>query len=90
MRAVKDYLTFVERETKARHAAGMNAWEAAQDIDLGAFGKLLDAERLAVSVDSIYRELNGDTSPRDLVALIARLAQLEQIYLKNARHGHPH
>ena len=67
VRAVKGYLEFIERETKARHAAGMSAWDAALDINLGTFGKWMDSERLAVSVDSIYRELNNDTSPRDLL-----------------------
>lgn len=82
VRSVRDYLVFIERETRARHAAGLSAWEAAQDIDLGAFGRWMDSERLAVSVDSIYREINGDTTPRDLVALIARCAELERAYLE--------
>ena len=65
----------------------MSSWDAAKDINLGHFDKWMDSERLAVSVDSIYRELNNDTSPRDLPGLIGRCAELEQIYLKRKAGG---
>lgn len=77
VRAVQAYLQFVSDETTRRHAAGMSAWETAQDIALGAFGAWTDAERIVVTVETIYRELDADTSPRDVVGLFTRMAQYE-------------
>lgn len=91
VRTMRDYLVFVDKETRARHAAGMGAWEAAQDIALGAFGEWRDAERLAVTVDTIYREIDNDTSPRDVVGLFARMAQLEKKQkARCTQTGHKH
>lgn len=91
VRTMRDYLVFVDREARARHAAGMDSWDAAQDIALGAFGEWPDAERLAVTVDTIYREINEDTSPRDVVAMFTRMAELEQKQKAACGHaGHKH
>ena len=38
--AVRDYLAYIEREATQRHAAGMDAWDAARDIALNGFGEL--------------------------------------------------
>lgn len=78
--AVKAYLTFVHDEARQRHAAGMPAAEAAKDIDLGEFAGWSDRERIAVNVDSAYREFeDGGKSPGtvDLLALMAELADLD-------------
>lgn len=75
VRAVKAYLEFVEREARQRYESGLDAWSAAQDIELGAFADWSDAERLAVNVDTVYREL-GDRSPRNVVELFGRMAAL--------------
>jgi glyoxylase-like metal-dependent hydrolase (beta-lactamase superfamily II) len=80
VRRMQEYLVFVDGEARKRHAAGMDSWQAAQDIALGSFGKWLDAERLAVTVDTIYREINGDSSPRNVVELFGRMAELERRY----------
>jgi len=80
VKRMQDYLVHVDRETRIRHAAGLSAWEAAQDIALGSFGAWDDAERLAVTVDTIYREINDDKSPRDLTELFGRMMQLEKRY----------
>jgi cyclase len=83
VKRVRDYLVLVDRETRRRHAAGMTPWEAARDIALGEFGSWADAGRLAVTVDTIYREINADTSERNLMELFGRVVQLERRY---ARH----
>jgi cyclase len=80
VRRMQEYLVFVDGEARKRHASGMDSWQAAQDIALGSFGKWLDAERLAVTVDTIYREINGDSSPRNVVELFGRMAELERRY----------
>jgi glyoxylase-like metal-dependent hydrolase (beta-lactamase superfamily II) len=80
VRANREYLTFVEAQAKARHATGMDSWEAAQDISLGAFGALEDPERIAVTVDTVYRELNNDHSKRDVMEMFGRMAELDRRY----------
>jgi len=80
VRRMQDYLVLVDRETRRRHAAGMTSWEAARDIALGEFGSWEDAGRLAVTVDTIYREINADTSARNPMELLGRVAELERRY----------
>jgi cyclase len=78
VRSMRTYLVYVEAETRKRHAAGLPAWEAAQDIALAEFGKWEDPERIAVTVDTIYRELNADDSPRDVLELFDKMATLDR------------
>jgi glyoxylase-like metal-dependent hydrolase (beta-lactamase superfamily II) len=68
---VRDYLTFVADAATARHDAGMSAWEAAQDIALGDFG------RIAVNVEAVYRDLEPDYVPAGIVEQFRRMAELE-------------
>ena len=66
---VRDYLVWVDGEATARHAAGMDAFDAARDIAaaIGAredFSKLGEFGRIAVNVDTVYRALDpAHTSP---------------------------
>jgi cyclase len=80
VRRMQEYLEHVDRETRKRHAAGMGSWEAAQDIALGSFGAWEDAGRLAVTVDTIYREIDRDAAPPNVVELLNRVMQLEKRY----------
>src|SRR5262245_53982971 len=69
--AVRDYLTFVEREATARFEAGLDAWEAAKDlareIGDGAFAHLGERGRISANVDSVYRTLDPGRPGADLV-----------------------
>ena len=73
---VRDYLEFVDRETRARHAAGMSAADAAADISLEQFADWIDSERIAVNVDTIYSELDTDRAPTNIADLFAMMARL--------------
>jgi cyclase len=73
--AVQAYLAYVAREARARFEAGMDAWTAAQDIPLGEFADWSDAERLAVNVDTLYREF-GRPSGTNIVEVFGRMADL--------------
>lgn len=92
IRSMRAYLSYVEQETTKRHAAGLTAWEAAQDIALAEFGAWEDPERIAVTVDTIYRELNADTSPRDILGLFENMAALDKVYnpARTCAGGHNH
>jgi len=76
--AMRSYLSYLDKEARKRHAAGLTSWEAAQDISLAGFGALEDPERIAVTVDTIYRELNDDRSMRDMPELFGRMATLDR------------
>jgi glyoxylase-like metal-dependent hydrolase (beta-lactamase superfamily II) len=76
VREVADYLAFIRDEARARHAAGLSAEAAARDIGLGRYATWKDAERIAVNVDTLYREFNNDTTPPDAIRLFGLMGQL--------------
>ena len=74
---VRRYLAYVRDEARARFAAGMDAEQAADDIDLSAFAGWNEPERIAVNVETLYRELDPSRpapSPPELFARMARWA----------------
>jgi cyclase len=75
VRQVRDYWDYLLAEARDRFEAGLSADEAARDIALDGFAHWRDRERVAVNVDAIYRELAGDRSKRDPLALLARMAR---------------
>lgn len=74
--AVKAYLEHLVREVRPRREAGMDAWSAARDIDLGPFAGWSDPERIVVNVDTLYRE-HGADAPRNVIQLFERMASYE-------------
>jgi cyclase len=76
VRAVRDYLSFITEEARRRFDAGLSAEEAAFDIGLGRYDGWRDAERLAVNVDTLYRQFADDHNPRDTLALFDRMGRL--------------
>jgi glyoxylase-like metal-dependent hydrolase (beta-lactamase superfamily II) len=74
---IRRYLTYVHREASARFHAGMDAEAAADDIDLSGFAGWGDPERVAVNVETVYRELDPSRpapSPPELFVRMARWA----------------
>jgi glyoxylase-like metal-dependent hydrolase (beta-lactamase superfamily II) len=76
VREVGDYLRFVEAEAISRFEAGMGPEDAALDIGLGRYAGWRDAERVAVNVDTVWREWSRATEPPDVLALFGRMARL--------------
>jgi cyclase len=74
--AVRGYLVYIEAEARKRHAAGMSVMEAAQDIAMDDYSSWGDGERIAVNVDTLFKEFNGDTSPPDVVQLFGMMSKL--------------
>ena len=64
VRGVRDYLDYISRETRARFDAGMTPEDTARDISTSDFSSWSDPERIAINVDTLYREYRGDPSPR--------------------------
>jgi cyclase len=78
VRAVQDYLRYIDAEARKRYDAGLPAEEAARDIALGDYASWGDAERIAVNVDTLYRGYRGDSSPGNALALFGLMAQLRR------------
>lgn len=78
VRMVQEYLRFIDTETRKRFDAGLSPRDAAHDIAFGDFSSWSDAERIAVNVDTLYREYWGDTSAPDIIGLFSLMAELRQ------------
>lgn len=79
---VRDYLAFVDAEASARHAAGVDAWDAAREIaaQIGAsteFSGLGEFGRITVNVETVYRTLDPDHRSPDVVEQFRRMARIE-------------
>ena len=57
-------------------AAGMTAEEAAWDIDLGPYADWGEAERIAINVDAVYREVDPTYESPGVLPLFTRMAEL--------------
>ena len=80
--AVRDYLAFVDEAATSRHAAGIDAWEAARQIaaEVGAkeeFRGWSEFGRISVNVDTAYRSLDPAYVTPNVVEQFRRMAELE-------------
>jgi len=75
---VRGYLSFVEESARACFAAGLGVEDAIREIALGAFSTWGEKERIAVNVDTAYRELRGDGQHADVMHLFELMAQLAE------------
>ena len=57
---VGEYLRFVQEVAKRGYEADASPLEVAREADLGKFGELLDAERLAGNLHRAFSELRGE------------------------------
>ena len=73
---VRHYLQFVRDQARSRYDAGMSAFEAAKDIELAEYSAWSDPERIAVNVDSLYREFSGQQARTDILELMNQMAEL--------------
>ena len=73
---VRHYLQYVRDQARARYDAGLSAFDAAKDIELSEYSAWSDPERIAVNVDSLYREFSGEQTATDIVELFSRMAEL--------------
>ena len=79
VRAVRDYLVYIDTESRKRFESGMSAIEAAKDIDLNLFSSWGDAERIAVNVNSLYREYKGEEQREEITLLFEQMAELSEL-----------
>ena len=72
---VQSYLTYVREQARIRFDAGLDADDAADDIDLGEFADLGDPERIVVNVETLYREFDPARAAVSVPELFARMAR---------------
>ena len=75
---VKDYLSYIDVEARKRFDSGMTVKEAAFDISIFDFESWTDAERIAVNVNTLYREYARDTSPPDTMEVFNLMAKIKK------------
>lgn len=86
VRKMRGYLAYVDAEARKRFAAGMSAEDTVFDIALGEYQHWLDFERLAVTVNSIWRDYTHDHHSRPNAAkLFGLMARLWKDRQKGAR-----
>ena len=73
---VKGYFEYIYAEARTRYETGMSALKAAKDIPLGRFASWTEGERMAVNVNSIYRELSGEQERPNTLSLFGQMALL--------------
>lgn len=73
---VRRYLQYVHDQARIRYDAGMSAFEAAKDIELTEYSAWSDPERIAINVDSLYREFSGDLARTHMLELMSQMATL--------------
>jgi glyoxylase-like metal-dependent hydrolase (beta-lactamase superfamily II) len=73
---LRQYLTYIRDEAKARYDSGMGTFEAARSISLDDFANWGDAERIAVNTATLYREFGATDAPSDAATLFGWMAQI--------------
>jgi cyclase len=76
VRELREYFVYVDREARAQHDAGVPASVAARRIDMSGYDHWIDGERIVVNVATIYRHLDGDTTPPDRLQNFTEMARL--------------
>lgn len=75
--AVREYLTFVEREARTRFEDGLAVEDAIASIDLGPWAGRPEASRIAPNVINVYQQLDPDRPRIDRFDLFGWMAELE-------------
>ena len=84
VREVREYLAFVDREATERHAASVDAWDAARDLaaQIGArpdFAGWGEYGRIVVNVEAVYRNLDPSHQTPNVVEQFRRMALIESV-----------
>ncbi|MQA16558.1 MAG: MBL fold metallo-hydrolase [Pseudonocardiaceae bacterium] len=75
--AMREYLVFVERETRKRFEDGLSVDEAIASIDLGRYADMPEHGRIAQNVLNVYQQLDPTLPQPDRVLVLEKIAALE-------------
>jgi len=88
IRSLKHYLEYVKEQARRCYDEGMNLEQAVDNISLKEFNSWTDAERIYVTVNNLYQEFSGDTSPPDTIKLFGLMSHYEERLKKlHGQHG---
>jgi glyoxylase-like metal-dependent hydrolase (beta-lactamase superfamily II) len=91
VRDMRGYLQFVSDEARKRYDKGMNAREAAFDIKLGNYANWSDAERIVVTVRTLFEEFKGERIEPDILGLFEQMSQYrDSLHVHGPGCGHSH
>ena len=83
---VRDYLVHVSARAREAYDAGLSPADAARELPLGEFAAWGDSERIAVNVNTLYREWSGGAQgPANAIELFGLMAELAK--RRGARGG---
>lgn len=78
VRRMRGYLAYISAEARKRFDAGLPLRDAIHDIALADYDSWIDAERIAINVDTLYREFAGGGKPTDTLTLFTLMAEVKQ------------
>jgi glyoxylase-like metal-dependent hydrolase (beta-lactamase superfamily II) len=76
VRELRAYFVYLYEQGRRCHAAGMTPVAAAREIAMDRWARWGEAERLAVNLATIFRELNGETGGPDALSAFTLMAEL--------------
>jgi len=74
LRDLRRYLVYVREQARRRFDAGIDAVEAADDIDLSDFADWGETERIVANVIAAYRAFDPSRAPKSRIELIVAMA----------------
>lgn len=78
VRRMRGYLEYITIEARKRFDAGLALRDAIHDIALADYDSWIDAERIAINVDTLYREFLGGGKPTDTTTLFTLMSEVHQ------------
>lgn len=74
VRELRDYLTALRDQARARYDAGLDWVAASREIVADFFPHWIDRERVFINVNSLYREFAGETRPPSVMKVFDAMA----------------
>ena len=95
VRDMRDYLTALRDQARARFEAGLGWIDAAEEIVTDFYTDWIDRERVFINVNSLYREFEGETRPPGAMKVFGEMARWYWTQHPGAHPGpcsaqHPH
>lgn len=79
MGKIKRYVEYVCEQAERKYKQGVDAFDAALDIDLKDFADWPDYERIVVNIHSLYKYFNSDNTPIDAKAMFGLMAKYKAV-----------
>jgi glyoxylase-like metal-dependent hydrolase (beta-lactamase superfamily II) len=80
VKRVQEYLSYIDTEARKRFDAGMSVREATLDIAITDYESWLDSERIAINVDTLFREYSGNTDAPNIIELFTMMAEVKKAH----------